>query len=356
MRYRLLAAVIFSAAAYASSQTLEICHGEYALCAASSTTPVPGKTVTVNGKTFPMGVSVCPVLTGVAIGNRELTNNSCAAPGKGKVWSLFSPVKSFPQAPSWAVAPAKTRVFTTTSEPGGGVSNMWSFPCDVRPEKVNSATLADCYGPMNESPWTSEAVPAGTRVVTDAAEGVANPVAGNLPAKRQAQANPEGLQICTGEYALCWASGTNPVPGKTITVEGNTFPLGVSVCPVLTGAAIGDTNLMNNSCAAPGKGKVWSLFRPMTDLPQAPSWAVSQAKIRIYTTTSQPGGGMGNMWSFPCDVRPEKVNGVTLADCFGPLNEEPFSAGPVPAGTTVITEAPKGTPNPVGGVLQGKKN
>ena len=56
------AALTFTAPAHAL--TIQVCTGEFALCAASPTTPVPGKTVTVNGKVFPLGVAVCPVLRG----------------------------------------------------------------------------------------------------------------------------------------------------------------------------------------------------------------------------------------------------------------------------------------------------
>ena len=45
---------------------LQICHGEYALCAASST-DATGRSIVVNGITFREGVSVCPVLHGPAI-------------------------------------------------------------------------------------------------------------------------------------------------------------------------------------------------------------------------------------------------------------------------------------------------
>jgi hypothetical protein len=47
-----------------ASPSLAICHNPYALCASSATVAVPGKTVTVNGNVFPMGISVCPVLKG----------------------------------------------------------------------------------------------------------------------------------------------------------------------------------------------------------------------------------------------------------------------------------------------------
>ena len=53
------------------AQTLAICTGEYALCAASSTT-LTGKTMMLNGKTFKEGVAVCPILNGAAVANMDL--------------------------------------------------------------------------------------------------------------------------------------------------------------------------------------------------------------------------------------------------------------------------------------------
>ena len=163
-----------------ASPSLAICHSAYALCASSATVAVPGKTVTVNGNVFPMGVSVCPVLRGESIADLSLMGGSCKAP-KGKVWSLFSNVKNYPVAPSWKSVAVTDRTFTSTSKPGGGFSNMWSMPCTVRPEKVNGVTLADCVGPMNESPWTSTTVPPGAKIGTAAPVGFPNPVGGNFP-------------------------------------------------------------------------------------------------------------------------------------------------------------------------------
>ena len=181
MKILLLIALLTPLSVYAeNSIKIGLCHGQYALCAASSTEPT-GNTVVVNGISFPEGRSVCPVLGGISIGNLSLMNGSCEVPGKGKVWSLFSNAKSYPQAPDWKVVTATYRIFTTTAETGGGMSNMWSFPCTVRPKKVNGATLADCTGPMNESPWIGTAIPVGTRVGTGAPAGAANPVGGNFP-------------------------------------------------------------------------------------------------------------------------------------------------------------------------------
>jgi hypothetical protein len=130
-----------------SAADLMMCNGEYALCAASGSTPT-GKTITVKGKVFQEGMAVCPVLKGRSVANGALMNNSCDAPA-GKVWSLFSTVSEAPQAPSWAVAPLVSRSFILGKD--SGMSNQWSFLCDKQAKKTNGVQLASCYGPINEA-------------------------------------------------------------------------------------------------------------------------------------------------------------------------------------------------------------
>ena len=174
MRY-VIALMMLTGSAY--GMELAICHGEFALCAASSATPT-GKTIKVNGKTFQEGMAVCPVLKGKSIADLSLMNGSCDAP-KGKVWSLFSTITSYPQAPTWAVTPMVVTKFVTTKE--SGMSNMWSFPCEIQAKKINGVRLASCYGPINESPWNSDHVPVGTEAFSAAPAGALNPVGGNFP-------------------------------------------------------------------------------------------------------------------------------------------------------------------------------
>lgn len=168
----LLALLPFSVAA----ADLMICNGEYALCAASGSTPT-GKKIMVKGQAFSEGMAICPVLTGRSIANPALMNNSCDAPA-GKVWSLFSTVSEAPQAPSWAVAPLVKRSFILGKD--WGMSNQWSFLCDKQVKKVNGVQLASCYGPLNESPFTNGHIKPGTTIITDAPSGVLNPVGGNF--------------------------------------------------------------------------------------------------------------------------------------------------------------------------------
>ena len=179
MKKLLFIALLLSGNANADNSIgLSICKGEYALCAASPTKAIPGKKVTINGLEFDAGVAVCPVLKGLSIANLSLMNGSCKAP-EGKVWSLFAPLKSYPQAPTWETVPAVIRTFTTTSD--SGMSNMWSMICEKQKSKTNGVQLADCYGPLNESPWTGTAIPVGTLVGTAAPVGATYPVGGNFP-------------------------------------------------------------------------------------------------------------------------------------------------------------------------------
>lgn len=154
---------------------LMICNGEYALCAASGSTPT-GKVIMVKGKAFQEGMAICPVLKGRSVANAELMNSSCDAPA-GKVWSLFSTVSEFPQAPTWAVVPAVQRTFTLSKT--DGMSNQWSMLCDKQAKPVNGVQLASCFGPINESPFTNGHIKPGAKIVTDAPVGVLNPVGGN---------------------------------------------------------------------------------------------------------------------------------------------------------------------------------
>ena len=158
------------------------------------------------------------------------------------------------------------------------------------------------------------------------------------------------LAKCEVPFAFCGASGA-VATGRMMTVKGKKFRESMAVCPVMTGPSIADLSLTNGSCNSPdGTNKtVWSLFWYYTTVPQAPSWAPATAVNRTFVTTKEPNGGMSNMWSFPCVVEPKKVNGTTLSKCYGPLNESPWTSHRVKTGTTNVTQAIEGSPNPVGG-------
>jgi len=175
----MLFVLIMSGTAYA--HTLAICNGQYALCAASGASPT-GKKMIINGKTFQEGMAVCPVLTGSAIADLDLMNGSCDAK-PGTVWSLFGvpTVTSYPQAPDWSNQPAAFRSFVIGNTPQTQISNMWSYLCQIQPEKVNGVTLASCYGPINESPWTHDHPKPGQTGFTQSPANTSFGVGGNAP-------------------------------------------------------------------------------------------------------------------------------------------------------------------------------
>tara|TARA_R110000822_G_C15297369_1_gene491631 strand:+ start:19 stop:564 length:546 start_codon:yes stop_codon:yes gene_type:complete len=179
---KFLLPLIFLGVAYAEPNLI-LCDIPFALCAASSAKPT-GKNIIINGISFQEGVSVCPVITGKSVGNRDMIKTCGTPKGKNTVWSLFSTVMEYPQAPTWAVVTAVPRTFITTAG-AGGMSNQWSYPCVIRPKKVNGATLADCLGPLNESPWHGEVVPIGSTSLTAAPIGAEYPVGTNIPAIRK---------------------------------------------------------------------------------------------------------------------------------------------------------------------------
>ena len=63
---------------------------------------------------------------------------------------------------------------------------------------------------------------------------------------------------------------------------------------------------------------------------------------------------MSNMWCMPCKVLPNKVNSVTIAECYGALNELAFPmrrALRAHVGQTSVTQAPVGATYPVGTII-----
>ena len=164
----------------------------------------------------------------------------------------------------------------------------------------------------------------------------------------------QAFKICLGDFALCAASAAVPT-GNKIVVQGKTFLEGCAICPVINGAGIANLLLMNNSCDSPDgtDSTVWSLFWYSDSLPQAPTWDVLPTVNRSFVVTDTLGGGMSNMFCMPCKIW-KTVNGVTLAKCYGPINEAavPFRrAMRVFPGETSITQAPLGSPYPVGTII-----
>jgi hypothetical protein len=172
--------------------------------------------------------------------------------------------------------------------------------------------------------------------------------------KKEVNPPQRALELYYGKFAFCGASAATPT-GKTITVQGKTFREGYSVCPVMEGPAVANTFLVGNPFITPDSTNktVWSYFWYYDSVPQAPTWGNLPTVNRTFVITESPGGGMSNMWCMPCEIW-KKVNGVTLAKCYGPLNEMAFpmrqSVRAVP-GETSVTQAPLGATYPVGTII-----
>jgi len=168
-------------------------------------------------------------------------------------------------------------------------------------------------------------------------------------------AQENGLSIVKGKFAYCGASSTQ-ITKDSIIILGKKFLKGISTCPVLDGFSVANTYLISNPTITPdGTDKtVWSLFWYYDSVVQAPSWKIAATYNRTFIVTNEPGGGMSNMWCMPCKILPKKVNGITLAECEGPINESAFpldKAVRVIPGMTSVTQAPLGASYPVGTVI-----
>jgi len=173
-------------------------------------------------------------------------------------------------------------------------------------------------------------------------------------------AHDTALTVVVGKFAFCGASGANPT-GDTITIEGKQFLEGVAACPVMDGPSVANTILVPNPSITPDSTDktVWSYFWYYDSVPQAPTWEKLPTVNRTFTITNSPDSSMSNMWCMPCKILPKKVNGVTIAECFGPLNELAFPmrrALRAHPGQTSVTQAPVGATYSVGTIIPKYKN
>ena len=168
----------------------------------------------------------------------------------------------------------------------------------------------------------------------------------------------KALVVVEGKFAFCGASEAKPT-GKKIMVEGKQFFEGVAACPVMDGPSIANNILVPNPSITPDSTDktVWSYFWYYDSVPQAPTWAKLPTVNRTFTIANTPETSMSNMWCMPCKILPQRVNGVTIAECFGPLNELAFpmrKALRAHPGQTSVTQAPVGATYSVGTIIPKK--
>lgn len=156
----------FDATAAKAGETLSICNGEFALCAASTCQPT-GKTIKANsGIEYPEVECKCPILNGGAMADLTAGNmqGTCAATDDKHVWSLFAPRLYYPQeASGFSKKPkdmrAKIQKCDKSLNQGYNASNCFSFNCEKGPDGI-----AICKCPMGQ-------VPADTTFLTEAGQG-----------------------------------------------------------------------------------------------------------------------------------------------------------------------------------------
>ena len=165
-------------------RAIKLYKGKFAFCGASGAEPT-GNIITVQGRKFKEGRSVCPVMDGPSIANLKLVPNPSVTPDgtEDTVWSFFWYYDEVPQAPTWETLPTVNRSFVIGDTPSTQMSNMFCMPCKIF-KTVNGVELAECVGPLNEM-----AVPLrrairvhpGQTSITQAPEGSSYPVGTVIP-------------------------------------------------------------------------------------------------------------------------------------------------------------------------------
>jgi hypothetical protein len=161
----------------------------------------------------------------------------------------------------------------------------------------------------------------------------------------QTSSVPHEFRICPGDYALCAASTCTP-DGHKIAVNNTTmlFDEAQCTCPIFSGFSIADVvgGNMNGSCRPPSHTGVWSLYSPKGHIPQAINdWEKHGPEASspgfVCPATVANNFQVTNCFSFAC-VRAGNINGVPVATCFCPIQEDP-DAQPIPLGTPFATQA-----------------
>jgi len=163
---------------------LKVYKGKFAFCGASGAEET-GNVVTVQGRKFKEGRSVCPVMDGPSVANLKLVPNPSVSPDgtKDTVWSFFWYYDEVPQAPTWETLTTVNRSFVIGDTPNTQMSNMFCMPCRIF-KTVNGVELAECVGPLNELAFPlRKAIRAheGQTSITQAPEGSSYPVGTVIP-------------------------------------------------------------------------------------------------------------------------------------------------------------------------------
>jgi hypothetical protein len=136
---------------------------EYALCAASTCTPLPGVEIAVNtvgGGTanFPAAQCTCPIFKGLALADVSGGNmtGTCDPPPNNGVWSLYFPTGQIPQEINdWSKGKKQSAapIFVCSADLNQGTqfANCFSFACARAGKVKGNIEVATCTCPLGES-------------------------------------------------------------------------------------------------------------------------------------------------------------------------------------------------------------
>lgn len=135
---------------------LRICSGYFALCAASTCTPIPNKKIKVNTLTgrpayFPEADCTCPVILGHSLADLAGGNmqGSCEPPGPGQLWSEYQIRADIPQAitnwvPRLPADAALPQICPASLNLGNQYAQCYSMACDHE-TYINNVPVVTCH-------------------------------------------------------------------------------------------------------------------------------------------------------------------------------------------------------------------
>lgn len=133
------------------------CPGEFALCAASTCTPLSGVQIAVNTATgtanFAAAECICPIFPGPGLADLNGGNmtGDCDPPSSDQVWSLYSTAGEIPQAiNNWNPGKKKSAVGMQECQTGD-FANCFGFACTRSGKVIGNQEVATCICPINES-------------------------------------------------------------------------------------------------------------------------------------------------------------------------------------------------------------
>jgi hypothetical protein len=184
MKKLLLILFLFVTTAHAQNipKGLDMCVGDFALCAASTCTPT-GNSMTIKGKIYPEAVCECPVINGKALADIDGGNmqGSCDRVDETQVWSLFSYKRYLPQQiTNWNDARTKAQECSADLDLGHQTVNCFSMSCEIT-GYLNGNVIASCSCPIGQS-VTNGRIPPDTAFLIQSGQGdpeycAKNPVA-----------------------------------------------------------------------------------------------------------------------------------------------------------------------------------